>query len=238
MTRRLLAYLPCRLSDEGDVLPEFVLPQVLCSPASAQAQQRRIAEALVKLERPQRLDRLPIPGQLQEPVIENAVRQIAPEEFQPGGDALEGTALVVDKAEIAALLPGQEPGKGGGKYGDGGITESIGVPEQVLILVRVDDLQAAIQQGAEAIVPPDLQQLRREGGGVFLAQRRGSRTLSLKTLRACLKSSNKNGNEGKSKKLSRNKEFAFTIFPKPAEFVEPAKKTLYHPTARQHNKLV
>ena len=57
-------------------------------------------------------------------------------------------------------------------------------------------------------------------------------------LRACLKSSNKNGNEGKSKKLSRNKEFAFTIFPKPAEFVEPAKKTLYHPTARQHNKLV
>ena len=40
-------------------------------------------------------------------------------------------------------------------------------------------------------------------------------------LRACLKSSNKNGNEGKSKKLSRNKEFAFTIFPKPAEFVEP-----------------
>ena len=60
----------------------------------------------------------------------------------------------------------------------------------------------------------------------------------LPTLRACLKSSNKNGNEGKSKKLSRNKEFAFTIFPKPAEFVEPAKKTLYHPTARQHNKLV
>ena len=59
-----------------------------------------------------------------------------------------------------------------------------------------------------------------------------------KTVRACLKSSNKNGNEGKSKKLSRNKEFAFTIFPKPAEFVEPAKKTLYHPTARQHNKLV
>jgi len=57
-------------------------------------------------------------------------------------------------------------------------------------------------------------------------------------LRACLKSSNKDGNEGKSKNLSRNKEFAFTIFPKSAEFVKPAKKTLYHPTARQHNKFV
>ncbi len=156
---------------------------MLHPPASAQAQQRRIAEALVKLERPQRLDRLPIPGQLQEPVIENAVLQIAPEEFQPGGDALKGSALVVDKAEIAALLPGQEPGKGGGEHGDGGITESIGVPEQILVLVRVDNLQAAVQQGAEAIVPPDLQQLRREGGGVFLAQRRRSRTLSLKILK-------------------------------------------------------
>ena len=30
----------------------------------------------------------------------------------------------------------------------------------------------------------------------------------VRELRACLKSSNKNGNEGKSKKLSRNKEFA------------------------------
>lgn len=57
-------------------------------------------------------------------------------------------------------------------------------------------------------------------------------------LRACLKSSDEDGNEGKGKNLSRNKEFALTIFPKPAEFVQPAKKTLYHPTARQHNKFV
>jgi hypothetical protein len=42
-------------------------------------------------------------------------------------------------------------------------------------------------------------------------------------LRACLKSSNEDGNEGKRENLSRNKKFAFTIFPKSAEFVEPAK---------------
>jgi hypothetical protein len=41
-------------------------------------------------------------------------------------------------------------------------------------------------------------------------------------LRACLKSSDKDSNKGKSKHLSRNKEFALTIFPKPAEFVKPA----------------
>ena len=59
-----------------------------------------------------------------------------------------------------------------------------------------------------------------------------------RSLRACLKSSNEDGNEGKNENLSRNKEFALTIFPKSAEFVEPAEKTLYHPAARQHNKLV
>ena len=57
-------------------------------------------------------------------------------------------------------------------------------------------------------------------------------------LRACLKSSNKDGNEGKGEDLSRNKEFTLTVFPEPAEFVEPAEKTLYHPTARQHNKFM
>ena len=57
-------------------------------------------------------------------------------------------------------------------------------------------------------------------------------------LRACLKSSNEDGNEGKNENLSRNKEFTLTIFPKSAEFVKPAEKTLYHPAARQHNKLV
>lgn len=89
MTRRLLAHLPCRLSDEGDVLPELVLPQVLRPSASAQAQQRRIAEALVKPERSQRLDGVPIPRQFQEPVIENAVCQIAPEDVQPSANALK-----------------------------------------------------------------------------------------------------------------------------------------------------
>ena len=57
-------------------------------------------------------------------------------------------------------------------------------------------------------------------------------------LRACLKSSNEDGNEGKRENLSRNIKFAFTIFPKSAEFVEPAKKTLYHPAAWQNDKLV
>ena len=46
---------------------------------------------------------------------------------------------------------------------------------------------------------------------------------SAEKLRACLKSSNEDGNEGKRENLSRNKKFAFTIFPKSAEFVEPAK---------------
>ena len=63
-------------------------------------------------------------------------------------------------------------------------------------------------------------------------------TMAIINLRACLKSSNEDGNEGKNENLSRNKEFALTIFPKSAEFVEPAEKTLYHPAARQHNKLV
>ena len=57
-------------------------------------------------------------------------------------------------------------------------------------------------------------------------------------VRACLKSSNKDGDESKSKHLSRNKEFSLTIFPKSAEFVEPAEKTLYHPAAWQNDKLV
>lgn len=58
------------------------------------------------------------------------------------------------------------------------------------------------------------------------------------SLRACLKSSNEDGNEGKRENLSRNIKFAFTIFPKSAEFVEPAEKTLYHPAAWQNDKLV
>ena len=57
-------------------------------------------------------------------------------------------------------------------------------------------------------------------------------------LRACLKSSNEDGNEGKRENLSRNIKFAFTISPKSAEFVEPAEKTLYHPAAWQNDKLV
>ena len=57
-------------------------------------------------------------------------------------------------------------------------------------------------------------------------------------LRACLISSDEDGNEGESKNLSRNNEFTLTIFPKPAEFVQPAEKALYHPTTRQHNKSV
>lgn len=57
-------------------------------------------------------------------------------------------------------------------------------------------------------------------------------------VRACLISSDEDGNEGESKNLSRNNEFTLTIFPKPAEFVQPAEKALYHPTTRQHNKSV
>lgn len=57
-------------------------------------------------------------------------------------------------------------------------------------------------------------------------------------LRACLISSDEDGNEGESKNLSRNNEFTLTIFPKPAEFIQPAEKALYHPTTRQHNKSV
>lgn len=60
----------------------------------------------------------------------------------------------------------------------------------------------------------------------------------LGNLRACLISSDEDGNEGESKNLSRNNKFTLTIFPKPAEFVQPAEKALYHPTTRQHNKSV
>ena len=63
-------------------------------------------------------------------------------------------------------------------------------------------------------------------------------TVSSNGLRACLKSSNEDGNECKIENLSRNEEFPLTIFPESAEFVEPTEKTLYHPAARQHNKLV
>ena len=56
--------------------------------------------------------------------------------------------------------------------------------------------------------------------------------------KSLLKSSNEDGNEGKRENLSRNIKFAFTIFPKSAEFVEPAEKTLYHPAAWQNDKLV
>ena len=61
---------------------------------------------------------------------------------------------------------------------------------------------------------------------------------ALGVLRACLISSDEDGNEGESKNLSRNNEFTLTIFPKPAEFIQPAEKALYHPTTRQHNKSV
>ena len=57
-------------------------------------------------------------------------------------------------------------------------------------------------------------------------------------IRDCLKSSNKDGDESKSKDLSRDNKFALTIFPKSAEFIKPAEKTLSHPTARPNNKLV
>ena len=62
--------------------------------------------------------------------------------------------------------------------------------------------------------------------------------ISQDDLRACLISSDEDGNEGESKNLSRNNEFTLTIFPKPAEFIQPAEKALYHPTTRQHNKSV
>jgi hypothetical protein len=56
-------------------------------------------------------------------------------------------------------------------------------------------------------------------------------------LRICLKSSDEDGNEWKREDLRRNIKFAFTIFPKPAEFVKPPEKALYHPAARQNDIL-
>ncbi len=71
--------------------------------------------------------------------------------------------------------------------------------------------------------------------GILVPQDSGK---AAELLRACLKSSNEDGNEGKRENLSGNVKFAFTIFPKSAEFVEPAEKTLYHPAAWQNDKLV
>jgi len=70
----------------------------------------------------------------EEPVIENAVCQIAPKEFQSSANALKGAVLVVDESEIAALLPGQEPGEGSGEHWNGGIAECVGIVEQILKL--------------------------------------------------------------------------------------------------------
>ena len=42
-------------------------------------------------------------------------------------------------------------------------------------------------------------------------------------LRACLESPDEKSNECKRKNLSRDKKYTLTIFPKPAEFVEPSK---------------
>ena len=57
-------------------------------------------------------------------------------------------------------------------------------------------------------------------------------------LSVCLKSSDEDGNEGKREDLSRNRKFALAVFPKSAEFVEPAEKALCHPAARPNDKLV
>ena len=58
------------------------------------------------------------------------------------------------------------------------------------------------------------------------------------SLRACLKSSDKDSNEDKSKNLSRNTEFALTIFSKPAKFVKADEQAFHHPAARQYDKFV
>ncbi len=79
---------------------------------------------------------------------------------------------------------------------------------------------------------------QREGDTSLEREKYGRKAESHMVLRSCLKSSNEDGNEYKIENQSRNEEFALTIFPKSAEFVEPTEKTLYHPAARQHNKLV
>ena len=57
-------------------------------------------------------------------------------------------------------------------------------------------------------------------------------------VRACLKSSDEDGDERKGENLSRDQKYTLTILPKPSEFVEPGEKTLCHPTAGQNNKFV
>ncbi len=73
---------------------------------------------------------------------------------------------------------------------------------------------------------------------IFVTPRRKPTKFFRRFLRACLKPSDKDGDESASKNLGRGKEFALTIFPKSSEFVEPAEKTFYYPATGQHNELM
>ena len=59
---------------------------------------------------------------------------------------------------------------------------------------------------------------------------------NLEALRACLVSFQKQTNKSERNHLKRILQFAFTVFPKPAVFVEPSKGTLNNPTFRQYSK--
>ena len=51
-----------------------------------------------------------------------------------------------------------------------------------------------------------------------------------KSLRACLKSSNKYRYESKNSHLQRNRKFSFTIFPQTSIFFKPSKRTFNNPS--------
>lgn len=107
---------------------------------------------------------------------------------------------------------------------------------------KIDNPKYKAQFGAKAkmLTPDEAETLigHAVGGVCPFAVNEGVTVYLDCSLRACLISSDEDGNEGESKNLSRNNEFTLTIFPKPAEFVQPAEKALYHPTTRQHNKSV
>ncbi len=100
----------------------------------------------------------------------------------------------------------------------------------------MDKKESLLQQKIKA--EKEIAQLQNQQKIILNKQRDLERHARNHRLRACLISSDEDGNEGESKNLSRNNEFTLTIFPKPAEFVQPAEKALYHPTTRQHNKSV
>ena len=62
--------------------------------------------------------------------------------------------------------------------------------------------------------------------------------MSKEVLRACLVSSENNTNKSKRKHLKRILKKSFTVFPKSAAFIKPAKGAFHNPALRNNRKIM